>query len=252
MADRHREQDRAPFAGELDQGLDHAPDRGLGPVGGLELAHVEVAGSGVDAVEVEVEADPAGLDPGQPAFSDGVGQLVAIGDRLEHVAEGLAIEPIGRCRDPEDPGRRESVQDRPVADRSCVVPLVDDDQAEGLLSKPGEPGAAKGLDAGQDDRLAGCSGLSLLEARLDADRAQLAGRLLEELAAVGQDQDPATLLDRAAGDLGEDDGLAGPGREDQEGRAVASRVGAADRLDGVGLVGAERRSLSVSGRVWTH
>ena len=67
----------------------------------------------------------------------------------------------------------------------------------------------------------------------------LVGRLVEKLAPVGEDEDAPAALGHALGHLGEDHGLAAAGGHDHERAAAPLPPLAEDRVDRLGLVGAQ-------------
>src|SRR5690606_4271814 len=131
-----------------------------------------------------------------------------------------------------------------VAGAGGVVALVDDDQVERVLgADPGEltlPAlVAQGVDHAGEDRAAGAVGALTLHA---ADQDGLVvhpaalGDLVEQLAAVGQDEHPAALARGVHGGLGQHVGLAAAGRQHHAGAVAPGRPLRVDGLDGGLLV----------------
>jgi hypothetical protein len=120
-----------------------------------------------------------------------------------------------------------------------VVTLVDDEHAELARVKASEASTTKALHGADDDgRLPGAL-VGLLDRGAKAEVGELVARLLEQLAAVSDDESTLASRDDAPRDLGEADGLACTGRKLEQSAAIATCPLCLDSRDRLLLVRAQ-------------
>jgi hypothetical protein len=156
---------------------------------------------------------------------EGVPQSQLGGDApVEPTGDVLAVQPFrGRGQSEQDLGTH-LLQQRSVRGRRGVVELVHHDHVEGIGIDRREPGRGQGLDRGEHvvprpgNRIADQEFSEVAQAK---DLSEHAARLLEDLLAVGHEQQPrksataAPLGDPCVVERG-DECLAGPGGCDDE------------------------------------
>lgn len=89
-----------------------------------------VAAAEGHAGDVQLQGNGLGHDLAQIALFDGIGQLVLIGQAVEHLAQVPHVAAVGRCGHAQHLCTLEVVQDAAVAVGDGVVGLVNDDGAE--------------------------------------------------------------------------------------------------------------------------
>lgn len=160
------------------------------------------------------------LDGAEVALLDGARKRVLVGDRVEVGAQVPAVSPVGRGGHAEHVGGVEMVEHRLVAGGQRVVRLVNDDRVEPVPREPIEarrPHHRLHAADGHAEPLADARALGLLHAAAEARRlADLVGRLVEQLAPVGEDEHAPAPVHHVLGHHREHDGLAAPGGEDEK------------------------------------
>ena len=208
-----------------------------------QLAHGIVAAAESHARDVQLEGDGLGEDPAQVALSDGVGQLVLIGQRVEHLPKVPHIAAVGRGRHAEDFCTLKVIEDAAVAVGDGVVGFVDDDGAEVVSGKPFQPGRTlQGLDRAHRDPKPAveAGGFGLFYGTDQTGRAfQFVRSLFQQLAPMGEDEHPVAGAHLIGGDGGEHDGLAGAGRQHQQGAEPPAFPFGVNGIPRLLLVGAE-------------
>ena len=100
-----------------------------------KLAYGIIAAAHAHGGDVQLEGDGLGHDAAEVAVFDGIGQLVLIGQAVEHLAEVSHIAPVGGSGHAQDLRTAEVVKDAAIAVGDGMVGLVDDDGPEVV---PGE------------------------------------------------------------------------------------------------------------------
>ena len=98
--------------------------------GSAKLAYGIIAAAHAHGGDVQLEGDGLGHDAAEVAVFDGIGQLVLIGQAVEHLAEVSHIAPVGGGGHAQDLRAVEVVEDAAVAVGDGMVGLVDDDSPE--------------------------------------------------------------------------------------------------------------------------
>ena len=189
--------------------------------GELLLVEAGVAPGDVPVVHLVRDAEVA--EAAEEVLLDALDEVAAVDEVL--LAQGEEVAAVGALRgggEAEEELRAEVVDEAPVGRGRGVVELVDDDVVEGVAREALEVGdAAEGLDRGEEDVGVRVPLLAHVEAQagLGPDPAEGVPRLVEDLLAVRDEEDPAEL--GAVGVEGAEPGLAEAGGEDDEAGGVA-------------------------------
>ena len=228
MRDGRAEHDGRAVDGLLPPMADHllGDRRAVHDLG--DLGHVEVRGGLAHRTQLVLHADvdDEGARRHEMARGDQLAQPDLVADIVEDLAQALAVAPVRRCGDAEDPavgiGFPGAIDDPAIAVGDRMMRLIDHQQIEcrhrleiggsGQRRRHGEgrltgPVLAPGIDdRGRD---------------LGRDPAELCAVLRRELVTVGEDAGfGVAALDGARDHGGERDGLAEAGRGDAERVAV--------------------------------
>jgi len=202
-----------------------------------------VAAAEGHAGDVQFQGNGLGHDLAQITLFDGIGQLVLIGQAVEHLAQVPHVAAVWGGGHAQHLCTLEVVQDAAVAVGDGVVGLVDDDGAEVVPGKAFQPsGALQGLHAAHHhpEPAVQAGGLCLFHG---ADKAggtlELVSCLFQQLSPVGQDEHPVPGTHLISGNGGEYDGLAGSGGQHQQRAQTALFPLGVDAVPGGLLIGAQ-------------
>ena len=193
--------------------------------GRADVAGLEVPGLDSHACQVQLQRYGQRLDGAQVSGSDRSRKRILICQRLEELPKAAHVAPVRGGGDAQHPRILEMPQDPLVAVRQAVVRLVDYDGAEIVCRElPKALLPRERLDGpDRDAEPAAEAGLLRLfgGASKPGRPADFVRRLLQELAAVGQDEHPVAAADAVLRHFREDDGLPASCRKDQQGTLYA-------------------------------
>ena len=246
------EQPRPAVLAERDRLIDDGPVDGVDVHRALEVAGDEVSAPRADACHVQLRLGRLAHQRREVALLDRAAHAVLVGDAVEDRAlalvEPAAVHAVRRGGQADD--LQVGVDDLQLPQELSIhrvrrardqVRLVDQDDVD--LAELGRAVVDR-LDPGEGDL---SSPVTLPQAGgVDADRGlgpeaqQLLGVLSDQLADMRQHQDARALpLQASAAGLGQDEALAGAGRQHDQCIAGAALPPAEDRLDGFLLIGAQ-------------
>ena len=237
----------------FDEGQEHhrfAALAALGHLGGdlfqigvkrsAEVSHGVVPAAHGDRRNVQLQGNGLGHDAAQIALFDGIGQLILKGKAVEHLAQIAHVAAIRRGGHAQHLGVVEVVEDAAVSVGNGVVGLVDDDSAKVIMRKAFQPGGAlQGLHAAHHhtEPCIQTGGICLFHRADKAGGAlQLVRCLFQQLTAMRQNEHPVARPHLIGSYRCKHDGLAGAGRQHQQGAGVAVLPLGVDAFTGLLLV----------------
>ena len=249
-------QQAAELLAGRDEGQEHhrfAAFAALGHLGGdlfqigvkrsAEVSHGVVPAAHGDRRNVQLQRNGLGHDPAQITLFDGIGQLILKGKAVEHLAQIAHVAAIRRGGHAQHLGAAEVVEDAAVSVGDGVVGLVDDDSAKVIPGKAFQPGGAlQGLHAAHHhtEPCIQTGGICLFHRADKAGGAlQLVRCLFQQLTAMRQNEHPVTGAHLIGSYRCKHNGLAGAGRQHQQGAGVAVLPLGVDAFTGLLLVGSQ-------------